>query len=324
MCRIFGIAYGGVDECIGAAKIGRILFRELTHGGPHAWGYMRYDGENVWWHRQPGRADTKESLQQFSNQVGGNPTTWLCGHVRYATFGNPQNNKNNHPLSHGNIMGVHNGTLVNHDDILKVTGRDDVETEVDSEAIFAAVNKWGHAPGLRKIVGDMVTVYIDIRRPHVLHIGRSYGRSLSLGWTENGNLLWATEKRALLRLEGFGLKFIKFSAVREMRHITIRDGRIVGRATYGTVPAHHSEEMPVCQPTGSWARTREPIFGGPIDLDEMIAMRGSKDLALDELHYTDGTYGQKVDEDTYYYHGILMTADQYIDTLAEEMEWEWG
>lgn len=333
MCRIFGISYHGEEECIGTAKIARLLYRELVHGGPHAWGYMRFDGENVWTHREPGRADTKAALDTVTQHLRGKDSRWFCGHVRYATHGKPEQNQNNHPLHHGNIIGVHNGVLDNHDDILKVTGREDASVEVDSEAIFAAVNKWGHAPGLRKIVGDMVTVYVDLRKPHLVHIGRSYGRSLAIGWTDRGNILWASERSALTRLEGFGMKFEGLSAVREMRHLVVRDGQIIYRHTYGKVPEHHTETSPTPAPA-RWP-VRERILttphwfdSKPIDLDEVIADRHRPRTSLDvptleELDAHEHLYGQKVDEDTYYYHGRLMTADEYVETLAEEMEWEW-
>lgn len=334
MCRIFGISYGGVEECIGTAKIARLLYRSLVHGGEDAWGYMLYDGDNVWHYKQPGRVDRKGPMDIISKHMRGNDTRWMCGHVRAATFGSPEENQNNHPLRHGEIMGVHNGTLVNHDDILKITGREDDTVEVDSEAIFAAVNKWGHAPGLRKIVGDMVTVYTDLRKPDRVHIGRSYGRYLTIGWTENGNLIWATEKQALEMLEGFGLKFTKFSSVQEMRHVVIRDGRIIYRNTYGTPPEHHSERMPYYLPATDWW-SRTPVFHQPtIDLDEIIASHRPisieehdrlllRQSLAEDLESNEPTFGQKVDEDTYYYHGRLMMADEYIDTLADEMEWEW-
>lgn len=62
----------------------------------------------------------------------------VLGHCRKPTTGSTagaEDNKNNHPIKVGNIIGVHNGTIANHDEIFKnlESARDG---NVDSEAIF--------------------------------------------------------------------------------------------------------------------------------------------------------------------------------------------
>lgn len=57
------------------------------------------------------------------------------GHCRAGTTGDKEDNENNHPIKIGNLVGIHNGVIKNHDEIFKKLGckRDG---KVDSEAIF--------------------------------------------------------------------------------------------------------------------------------------------------------------------------------------------
>jgi glutamine phosphoribosylpyrophosphate amidotransferase len=63
----------------------------------------------------------------------------LLVHVRDYTKGHPSIPANNHPVRHGPVIGIHNGIIVNDDELL--SGHDCARAEprmtVDSEAIFA-------------------------------------------------------------------------------------------------------------------------------------------------------------------------------------------
>jgi predicted glutamine amidotransferase len=236
MCRIFGISYSDKAEReeLDAGEIAAILYPSLIHQGPHAWGWMTYNGQQqdlgIRSFKFPGRSDTEKAFKIQLGNIDPEPT-WLVGHLRYATHGSPQDNRNNHPLPHGNVIGVHNGVLRNHDEILAKTGRQDEKTEVDSEAIFAAVNRWGAKKGLAKIHGDMVAVYANRERPHVLHIARTHGRQLTIGYTEKGNMIFASEEQALWMLEP-EIKFRKFTTISENRLLVVRNGKIITRLTF--------------------------------------------------------------------------------------------
>lgn len=227
MCRILGFSLGANKEELDAGEIAAILFPALVHQGPHAYGWMSWDGESIEHEKFPGRCDTKAAWENILENV--DPAArWFVGHTRYATHGSPENNVNNHPVPHRNIIGVHNGVLRNHDSILAITGREDPTCEVDSEAIFAAVNKYGPMKGLRKIDGSLVSVYADHRKANMLYIARTSGRQITLGWTTKGNLFFASEQQALMRLSP-EIQFVKFSTVSENRLLTIKDGKIVNR-----------------------------------------------------------------------------------------------
>jgi predicted glutamine amidotransferase len=242
MCRIWGISYNENEEDLSTAQIAAILFPALVRQGPHAYGWAQWvpnkdtdpTKPDVTWAKFPGRCDTNSALENILKNVS-DDAYWVIGHTRWATNGDPADVRNNHPIPHGDIVGVHNGVLTNFEEILDVTGREDPKTEVDSEAIFAAVNKWGHIKGLRKIKGAMVAVYSRITEPDTIYIARSTGRQLTLGWTDRGNLIWASDKEALLQLEP-DIVFTKFSTVSEDRVLAVSYGDIVERKTFRPRP----------------------------------------------------------------------------------------
>lgn len=231
MCRLLGINYGPNREELDTSEIAAIMFPALVHQGPHAYGWMsQHEDYGIHYEKHPGRCDTDEAWERIIETVDPN-ANWFVGHVRFATHGRWQDNRNNHPIPHGNIVGVHNGVLKNHNDILKVTGRDDPKTIVDSEAIFAAVEKWGPKKGLAKIRGTMVSIWGDWRKQEKLFIARTQGRQLTIGWTRRGNLIFASERQALERLRP-EIEFTKFSTISENRMLTLQGGEIIARATF--------------------------------------------------------------------------------------------
>src|SRR5438067_182330 len=65
--------------------------------------------------------------------------TELLVHVRDYTKGHPSIPANNHPVRHGPVVGIHNGIIVNDDELLAPysCARAEPRMTVDSEAIFA-------------------------------------------------------------------------------------------------------------------------------------------------------------------------------------------
>jgi len=86
------------------------------------------------------------------------PVRIYLGHTRNLTIGPKDENENNHPIKIGNIVGVHNGTIKNDDEIIKNLGckRDG---KVDSEAIFRLFEHFtnkGKEPFTMDMVQDIV------------------------------------------------------------------------------------------------------------------------------------------------------------------------
>src|SRR3954465_2696489 len=65
--------------------------------------------------------------------------TQLLVHVRDYTKGHPSIAANNHPVRHGPVVGIHNGIILNDDELLDCMScaRSEPRMTVDSEAIFA-------------------------------------------------------------------------------------------------------------------------------------------------------------------------------------------
>lgn len=168
------------------------MFPAIVHRGPHAFGWFSYNpATGITYDKYVGNVTHKRNADRV---VLDDDATWFVCHVRYATKGDPKNNNNNHPLISGNVIGVHNGTLSGDwQAILDEVGRENADATVDSEAIFAAVSKWGVQEGIKKIDGNMVAVIADTSHPEVLHIARSYGRPLVYATTPAGSLVFASE-----------------------------------------------------------------------------------------------------------------------------------
>lgn len=243
MCGIFGISYGPggpAAEGISPTALATKLFPAIAHRGRDATGLMWCDGEGtegIEWAKWTGPADDPEVLKDVHLPIS---TTWLVGHVRAATRGSPTFPINNHPVRHGDYIGVHNGFIRNYAAILDETGRADRTCQVDSEAIFAAIHKWGIKPGLSRLEGSMVAVFADVRKPTALKIARGVDRPLVYCTTKAGSLVFASEV-GVLHDSGLDLNDDVVDLTgRRYKVITIKAGRITSREQYrADLPTTH-------------------------------------------------------------------------------------
>lgn len=160
--------------------------------------------------------------------------TQLLVHVRDYTKGHPSIAANNHPVRHGPVVGIHNGLIVNDDEILGgfACSRAEPRMTVDSEAIFAVV---AHDPGepaaLERLHGAMATAWLDERVPDVLHVARGMGRPLWLGSSRDATF-FASTRLALEVVERFaGLKLRK-QELRTGTYLALSEARVVARARF--------------------------------------------------------------------------------------------
>ena len=234
MCGIFGISYGPggpAAEPIGPAEMMKKMFPAIVHRGRHAWGYMYWNeaADGIDYFKSAGSATAPGATTDMVVEAP-TDTRWLVGHVRAATSGSAEDNDNNHPILHHNIVGVHNGVLTGYEEILKQTGRQVATAKVDSEAIFAAVNKWGMKKGLAKLKGDAVAVFADTRNPHLLRIARLHGRPLVIATTEAGSLIFASEECVL---KATGIKYADKIDLQAVNHLwTVRAGKITSHQQF--------------------------------------------------------------------------------------------
>ena len=166
-------------------------------------------------------------------------------HVRDYTKGHPSIPANNHPVRHGPVVGIHNGIIVNDDEILGCfeCARAEPEMTVDSEAIFAlAAHSRADARAFEELRGAMATAWFDERSPDVLYLARGAHRPLWLGRGRRG-LFFASTKAALEVVERYlGLRLRK-QLLREGTFVAVRDGEVVRKESFRPDHAFVEEEQ---------------------------------------------------------------------------------
>ena len=104
----------------------------------------RGDDSKVTLHKQ--RTGASELLDRIEVPQ---TATQLLVHVQDYTKGHPRVLSNNHPIRHGAVVGIHNGTIVNDDELFAAHGiaRAEPSMTVDSELIFALAEQFrGRTP----------------------------------------------------------------------------------------------------------------------------------------------------------------------------------
>jgi glucosamine 6-phosphate synthetase-like amidotransferase/phosphosugar isomerase protein len=229
MCGIAGYSLSAssqVDRTLAA----QALLAGIAERGADAVGYAYRRGtRKAAIHKQRSRASAL--LEQV---VLPTSATEALIHVRDYTKGHPRIEANNHPIRHGAVVGVHNGIILNDDELMEQHGFERAEPEmtVDSEAIFALAEAHEGAPGaLEQLRGSMATAWLDERRPGTLFLARGVGRPLWIGEGRE-ETLFASTKAALEVAERFlGLKLRK----RELAEGTlavVADGEVLEKLRF--------------------------------------------------------------------------------------------
>jgi glutamine---fructose-6-phosphate transaminase (isomerizing) len=172
--------------------------------------------------------------------------TQLLIHVRDYTKGHPSIAANNHPVRHGPVVGIHNGIIVNDDELLErhSCSRAEARMTVDSEAIFAvAAHSRSDARALEELRGSMAAAWMDEREPGLLYAARGTGRPLWLGEGHDG-ILFASTRHALELVERYcGLKLRK-REVREGTFVALRAGEIAARERFRVAQFVEDDPLP--------------------------------------------------------------------------------
>lgn len=161
-------------------------------------------------------------------------STQVLVHVRDYTKGHPKIEANNHPIRHGAVVGIHNGIIVNDEEIFARYGfeRAHPEMTVDSEAIFAlAEHAEGSPEALEELHGAMATGWLDERVPSALFLARAVGRPMWIG-TAGKELFFASTRNALDVLEQTLRLGLRKREVEEGTLLRVEDGRIAATARF--------------------------------------------------------------------------------------------
>jgi glucosamine--fructose-6-phosphate aminotransferase (isomerizing) len=229
MCGIAGYSLSP-ESSVERTLAAQALLAGIAERGADAVGYAhRGSSASVTVHKR--RSGASELLDEVHVPSA---ATQLLVHVRDYTKGHPTIEANNHPIRHGSVVGIHNGIIVNDEEIFARYGfeRAHPDMTVDSEAIFAlAEHAEGSPEALEELRGAMATAWLDERMGSVLFLARALGRPLWIG-TAAHELFFASTRDALELLEETLRLSLRKREVDEGTLLRIEEGRITGTARF--------------------------------------------------------------------------------------------
>ena len=189
-------------------------------------------------------------------------------HARFATKGRPLDAANNHPIRSGPIVGVHNGHVVNDDELFGWVGGPRRGT-VDSEAIFAVLARSGlpAKSALWRVEGRAAIAWIDRRKPGALNLARMDTSPLTVGRSEGGSIIFASTESILARAcRRAGIRLMWRSQLDEGSSLSVHPGRRIDYRTIGanaTTAMGTSDEAPKPERVGEGRRDTSPGWPTP-------------------------------------------------------------
>jgi glucosamine 6-phosphate synthetase-like amidotransferase/phosphosugar isomerase protein len=148
---------------------------------------------------RPSRLVVRPRFREILNKIGPQ-TNFIMLHSRSASVGGNEDNYNNHPIIADPVVGIHNGTLYNSQELFKKHSRDfSPEGSVDSEVIFRLFHMYkerGLSPDkamkrvAHKLDGAFTGAVVDLRKTSQMLMFK-YERPLSLLRLEHYDMLIA-------------------------------------------------------------------------------------------------------------------------------------
>jgi glucosamine 6-phosphate synthetase-like amidotransferase/phosphosugar isomerase protein len=167
-------------------------------------------------------------------------------HVRDYTKGHPRITANNHPVRHGAVVGVHNGTILNDDELMARYGFERAAhgMTVDSEVIFAVAEATRNsARGFADFRGSMAAAWLDERDPRLLYLARGTGRPLWVG-TSRRELFFASTSSALEVAEQYTSLRLRKRELAEGTLLGLAGSRAVTRQLFTPDPSYEADPLP--------------------------------------------------------------------------------
>ncbi len=229
MCGIAGYSLSA-DSTVDGTLAAQTLLAAISERGSDAVGYA-YRGPDVALAVHKQRGGASELLDTLTVPAG---ACEVLVHVRDYTKGHPSLMANNHPIRHGSVVGIHNGIIVNDDDVLARHGVERAEPgmTVDSEAIFALAEMSGsRASALEELRGSMAAAWMDEREAGVVRLARGIGRPLWIG-EGAAELFFASTRRALQLFERYTGVRLRLREVGEGTVYALAGGRTVATASF--------------------------------------------------------------------------------------------
>jgi len=241
VCGIAGYSLSS-DSRVPRTLAAQALLAAIAERGADAVGYAwRGAASDVSVFKQ--RSAASALLDQIEVPI---EATQVLIHVRDYTKGHPRIAGNNHPIRHGSVVGVHNGIIVNDEELLARHGfvRAEPEMTVDSEAIFAlAEASPGRAEPFEELRGTMATAWLDERRADTLYLARAVGRPLWLGRGKH-EAFFASTREALEVLERYMRMTLTKREIDEGSLVVLQSGRVTGTQRFTPDRSYKEEPLP--------------------------------------------------------------------------------
>jgi glucosamine 6-phosphate synthetase-like amidotransferase/phosphosugar isomerase protein len=230
MCGIAGYSLSprsGVDRTLAA----QALLAGIADRGADAVGYAYRGRSDAYPVVTKQRTPARHLLERIGVPAH---ATELLVHVRDYTKGHPSIAANNHPVRHGPVVGIHNGIILNDDELLAPhsCARAEPRMTVDSEAIFAiAAHSRNEPRALEALAGAMAAAWLDQREPGSVFAARGVGRPLWLGGGRD-EVFFASNRTALEVVSEYTSVKLRLSEVRDGTFLALRDGRVARSARF--------------------------------------------------------------------------------------------
>jgi len=229
MCGIAGYSFAA-GSTVERTLAAQALLAGIAERGADAVGYAhRGSAPGVTIHKQMSGATAL--LEAIELTADAND---VLVHVRDYTKGHPSIPANNHPVRHGPVVGIHNGIIVNDDELLAPhsCARSEPRMSVDSEAIFAlAAHSRNDPSALEELAGSMATAWLDQREPGTVFAARGVCRPLWLGRGRD-EVFFASPRTALEIVSEYTGVRLRMREVRDGTFLALRDGRVAHTARF--------------------------------------------------------------------------------------------
>lgn len=206
MCGIVGVASNGPMSVQMKDFFQSLLYHDIVRGA-HATGVAAIDTLDrtlvVEKRAMPADKYLNEKEVQDNLFAAKHNFNIYIGHNRYATMGDKSKDENAHPFIHGDIVGVHNGSLRDQSKL-----DDNAKFVVDSDNLYYHLSRNGLDESLKVINGAFALVWYD-RSDNTLNFIRNDERPMCIAKLTNGCYVWASESGMLRWLVGRH-KSIKF------------------------------------------------------------------------------------------------------------------
>ena len=225
MCGIAGYSLSS-RSAVHRTLAAQSLLAGIAERGADAVGYAYRSPEDAYPVVTKQRTPASELLERISVPQ---TATELLVHVRDYTKGHPSIAANNHPVRHGPVVGIHNGIILNDDELLAPhpCARAEARMTVDSEAIFALAAHSENDPSvLESLDGSFATAWLDARVADTLFVARGAGRPLWLGSGKH-ELFFASTRAALEVLERYAHVKLRKRELEIGTFLALRGSRIV-------------------------------------------------------------------------------------------------